>query len=127
MKTNVSINSEIIFERFVLNHNLEFHNFCLSLEKTYTSRKSADANASKLAIDILTDRPNIVSYASSVPTKRVDAGNRVKKNDVAIIKTIIIKDILISCLILSLPNTSTIISLIEYTSGIKNIATLALN
>ena len=116
-----------MFETLFLNHSLLFHSFSLILEKIYMSKKFAITKANILARDILIDIENIVSYAVSVPEKRVVGGNQVNNIDVKIIKTIIIIETFSICFILSLPKTSTIISLIEYITGNKKIATLALN
>jgi len=127
MNTKVSKNWEIIFDILFLNHSFLLHNFSLILEKIYMSKKFAITKANILAKDILTDIENIVSYAISVHEKRIDGGNQVKNIEVKIIRIITINETFTICFILSLPKTSTIMSLIEYITGNKKIATLALN
>lgn len=117
----------MILDTFVLSQSLSVPSFSLNLEKICTSKKSAIVNAKRLAIDILIEVANIVSYAISVPAKRVDGGSNVKNVEVITINTMIIIETLMISLILSLPKTSTMISLIEKITGKRNIATLALN
>jgi hypothetical protein len=85
------------------------------------------ANASKLAIEILAVCLKIKSYAGSLLIYLVDGGRDVKKSEIIESKnTMMILD-LIMLRVRSGPNTSVIISLMEYIIGRTNIAVLALS
>lgn len=126
MNMEVSKNWETKFETLFRNHNALFPNFFLTRTNIATSIRSAIPKAVRLASAIRADCLNIKSYADSFLMNRTDGVSQVAKSENKDNKKIMIKPDRMMLRVLLAPYTSVITSLMENTSGNKNIATLAL-